>query len=95
MHERQQKIARIITVPLPPRKPVPNLCCLPTQTETETRKRTALRDKKVLEDVLARVEMRANNTEAIRPGKKEAHPAVVREFNVGRILTSLLPGRDF
>jgi hypothetical protein len=93
MHERQQKIAWMITAPLPSRKPVPNLRCLSTQTETG--RRTALRDKKVLEDVVTSVEKRANNTEAIRPGKKEVQPAVVREFNVGGIPTSVRAGQNF
>jgi DNA-binding GntR family transcriptional regulator len=31
--------------------------------------------------------MRANNVEAMRPGRKPEHPKIVREFNVGRVPT--------
>jgi hypothetical protein len=45
------------------------------------------RDKKAFEDIVTRIEMRANNVEAMRQGRKAEHSKIVREFNVGRVPT--------
>jgi hypothetical protein len=78
MRDRETRIARMITSPLSPRKPIHTPQSL--STNTDHRRKSEMRDHHKVEAIATLLWERVNAREEIKPVRKLEHPSIVREF---------------